>query len=680
MADTKDIQVFAGGKWNSLLSQKGYDGTGWRTAKGGTAVYRDGQWYRYYERVNLDVKVYIDNGTSIRMIVKSLPSQPFRTDGIYYLNKSVLTAALTFRMTMKLVDSEITAEPLIETFAGFRCDATAQTFTYAVPHDWKCSEVTNVSVEMEPDSFGIYAYRLGTVNVVTDGWHLNAYASVTPTGAGTASVSDSTPLYGSLVVFSATETNRNAWRFTRWSSGQKGISYSKKMYADFSDMAVFTDATKVIDISMIFYVNNSGQVCIEAKTLQFRDASQFATITMDISYDDVYGQNRVLKGYVFELTVNGQEYIRTVGGTQNAARVFGPQNMQIQPPSQWVVADILVETDNTEYRIDVISHNNNYGTASANPEYVHRNGSSVITATPKAGYRLQKWDKHTPADLQYTVSNVRADYSDGAWFEVRTYYMNAVVASGQAAMGTAKANPTTVSLNGSSTFTAIPNSGYKFVKWTFSDGTTSTVPTVSKTNITNDITGTAYFEAIVYYTATAQVAAGQSAMGTAVASPTRVEAGGSVWFTATPKSGYRFVRWNYQGETGYYTSPSITRSNIQKNIVAIATFEVDKTTINVVGGLGMEFDENGNPAYYRINIILSPDVSGSVNVGISGYVTFSDGDSEPINGEITEYGQSYFSTNIRYREDRYINGGSAVASVNDPRYEIGTTHFDFAER
>lgn len=680
MAETKDIQIFAGGKWNSLLNQKGYDGTGWRTAKGGTAIYRDGQWYRYYERINLDVKVYVDNGTTIRIVVKSLPSQPFRTNGIYYLDKSVLTASLTFRMTMNLVDSEVSAEPLIKTFTGFRCDATAQTFTYTVPNGWKCNTVTDVSVEIEPDSFGVYAYRLGTVNLTTDGWHVNVYVSVSPSGAGTAAASNSNPLYGTSVLIGAIETNRDMWRFTKWTSGQKAITYSKTVREDYRDMAVFTDATKVIDISMILYVNDNGQVCIEAKTLQNRDAYHFATITMDISYADIYGRPQKLTNYSFELTVNGQEYIRVVEGTSEADTVYGPENIEIQPPSQWVVADIQTELDNTLYRIDVISHNPTYGTVRAVPESVRRNGSSIITATPYAGYSFKWWDQHSPAELQYTVSNIRADYSDGAWFEVRTYYMTARVASGQEALGMAKANPTNVSLNGSSTFTATPAAECKFVKWMFSDNTTSTVPAVTKSNISNDIVGTAYFERIVYYTATAQVAAGQSAMGTAVASPTRVEAGGSAWFTATPKSGYRFVRWNFQGETGYYTTPSINKSNIQKNTIGIATFEADKTTINVIGGIGMDFDENGNPAYYRINVNFNPDVAGTVRVGISGYVTFSDGDVEPFNGEITEYDQYYISTTIRYREDRYINGGLMQAFVNAPGYEIGTVTFNPSER
>lgn len=106
----------------------------------------------------------------------------------------------------------------------------------------------------------------------------------------------------------------------------------------------------------------------------------------------------------------------------------------------------------------------------------------------------------------------------------------------------------------STTLTAMPNSGYKFVKW--SDGNTNATRTVTYSD--NDI---AAHETTVTYTATFErtgytltVTAGEG--GTVTGGGT-YNSGATVTITATPNSGYRFVKWS-DGNTNATRTITVT--------------------------------------------------------------------------------------------------------------------------
>lgn len=62
-------------------------------------------------------------------------------------------------------------------------------------------------------------------------------------------------------------------------------------------------------------------------------------------------------------------------------------------------------------------------------------------------------------------------------------------------MGTATVTPSSVQGGGTATWTASPQAGYKFVQWTFSDGTVSAQAATTKTGIAQNLSGTAHFAA-----------------------------------------------------------------------------------------------------------------------------------------------------------------------------------------
>ena len=111
------------------------------------------------------------------------------------------------------------------------------------------------------------------------------------------------------------------------------------------------------------------------------------------------------------------------------------------------------------------------------------------------------------------------------------------------------------------TLTATPKSGYRFVKW--SDGSTANPYTFKATK---NVTLTATFEKIPPTTYTITVTSANTTMGTVSGGGT-YEEGKTVTVTATPKSGYRFVKWSDGTTANPYTFKAT------KNVTLTARFE-----------------------------------------------------------------------------------------------------------
>lgn len=134
----------------------------------------------------------------------------------------------------------------------------------------------------------------------------------------------------------------------------------------------------------------------------------------------------------------------------------------------------------------------------------------------------------------------------------------------------------TYNVGSTATIKATPNSGYRFVKW--SDGNTSATRTITKTtsdiyaNVTN-LSYTAVFEKITY---TLTTAVSPEGAGTVTGGGT-YEHGKTATLTATPKTGYKFVKWS-DGNTSATRTVSVTG-----NATYTAIFEPKKINKNYVG-------------------------------------------------------------------------------------------------
>lgn len=127
----------------------------------------------------------------------------------------------------------------------------------------------------------------------------------------------------------------------------------------------------------------------------------------------------------------------------------------------------------------------------------------------------------------------------------------------------------TYNYNSTTTLTATPNEGYKFVKW--SDGNTSNPRTVT---VTANATYTAVFEKKTY-TVTASGGYGGSVSPTSQT----VQHGATVTVTATAGVGYKLSHWLVNGLDEGYTDITLTLT-IVENVTLDAVFVPYSHTVN----------------------------------------------------------------------------------------------------
>jgi hypothetical protein len=207
------------------------------------------------------------------------------------------------------------------------------------------------------------------------------------------------------------------------------------------------------------------------------------------------------------------------------------------------------------------------GTASQTVNYGE--SAETVTAVPSAGYRFVKWsDDKTTAER--TDTNVIAAISVTAEFEKLTFTVTYGSGTGGSISGT---TPQTVNYGESAeSVTAVPNTGYRFVKWSDDKMTAER----TDNNVTSAINVTAEFTKITL-TVTYGAGTGGSVSGT---TPQTVNYGeNAMAVTAVPDTGYRFVKWSDN-----LTTAERTDNNVIAAISVTAEFE--KLTFTVTYGSG----------------------------------------------------------------------------------------------
>ena len=196
MARATDLKVFAAGTSHSLIGQKMYASGAYRTLKGGTAVYQNGQWYVYDEPLNAQVSLAVASATQIDFTFQSLPSAPFRPEGLYLIHKNTLEVRLRFSGQMRFTDDsrdayQYTTDPL-------PCDGAKHSFsdtTSSTPgKELYQVDIYDVEVLFSSEGMDGWAYIQGDVPVETTPRRFTAYAAVSPIGSGYASATPSDPL------------------------------------------------------------------------------------------------------------------------------------------------------------------------------------------------------------------------------------------------------------------------------------------------------------------------------------------------------------------------------------------------------------------------------------------------------------------------------------------------------
>ena len=343
MADAKDIQTAVNGAFHSAIGQKAHDGTAWRTMKGGTHVRRGNQWDIYREAMNAQITLGLVSGTSVSIAFKSLPSAPFRPQGIYHANKQVMTVQVKLTGEIRFTDG--TSDAYIYTAGPFACDGQSHTVTdtASIPSGKTAYQITNVVADITLNGYGPLAYKPGTITVTSEPMRFTADAFTYPAGAGTAIATPSNPTYGQIVTFTAQDTVSGR-TFTKWrESGKTARAYSVQVFGNIRDTAEFADTSKTVNFRIRAYIDVDHHICVDAKTLQNR-IDQFVMVSFDIGYTDTSGMPQTLR-YEREVWLNGQIESHTFDQTASSLNAYTPPEVGILPES-YVLGSVEVTLDN----------------------------------------------------------------------------------------------------------------------------------------------------------------------------------------------------------------------------------------------------------------------------------------------------------------------------------------------
>ena len=359
--------------------------------------------------------------------------------------------------------------------------------------------------------------------------------------------------------------------------------------------------------------------------------STITTKSNNNNYGTVSGGGTYGEGIDVTLTATPKEGYHFVkwsdGNTDNPRIITVTEDISITAEFAINTYDVIISAENG---VVIGTGKYNYG------------AQATITATPNNGYRFVKWsDGNTDNPRTITVTE---DISLTAEFEKLPSKCYVSVQPNNPAMGmvmfTTGTNNAECEVGAIVAFVAITNSGYSFKGW--SDGVKDVFRTIV---VTQDTTIVAQFEApIVNYTLTLTT---DNTMGTVFGAGTYTQ-GTNVTIVATPKVGYRFVKWSDGNTNATRTitvnanmslsaefeaiptyTVTITTNTQMGSVSGGGTFEVGKTTtISAVANDGYKFKKwsDGNTANPR-TITVNQNISLEA-IFEALYVNWSPGDNE----------------------------------------------------
>jgi hypothetical protein len=214
----------------------------------------------------------------------------------------------------------------------------------------------------------------------------------------------------------------------------------------------------------------------------------------------------------------------------------------------------------------------------------HGANGSAVTAVPNTGYHFVKWSDDSTANPR-TDTNVTGPISVTASFAINQYTLSYTVGANGTISGT---SPQTVNHGSSgSAVTAVPNTGYHFVKW--SDDSTDNPRT--DTNVTGPISVTATFAINTYLVTPSAGAHGSLSPATAQT----VNYNETTAFTVNPDSGYHIL--SVAGCGGSLAGNTYTTGPITAACTVTASFEIDNFAPVITAPADQNADEGTLKAF-----------------------------------------------------------------------------------
>ena len=239
------------------------------------------------------------------------------------------------------------------------------------------------------------------------------------------------------------------------------------------------------------------------------------------------------------------------------------------------IATIQITGGGTQQYTINVSANPTIGGSVAGGGTYNQGQSCTVTATPNAGYTFTNWTENgnvvsTNRNYTFTVTGNRTLVAN---FQAQPQNYNITV-SANPSNGGSVAGGGTYQQGQSCTVTATANTGYAFTNWTENGTVVSTSANYTFT-VNANRTLVAHFTAQTYtITATANPTNG----GT-VAGGGSFNYGQSCTLTATPATGYNFVRWTKNGQQ-VSTNANYT-FNVTESAAFVAQFQLQSCAVFV---------------------------------------------------------------------------------------------------
>ncbi len=285
--------------------------------------------------------------------------------------------------------------------------------------------------------------------------------------------------------------------------------------------------------------------------------------------------------------------------------------------------------ENQKFKIDVSVNPEGSGSVAGAEEH-YENQTATVIATQNSGYRFVNWTENgnevsTNAEYTFTVTKARNLVAN---FKPNNYTITAGVSPENSGTVTGAG---TYDYGRSATLTATPAAGYRFVNWTEGGKEVSIDADYIFT-----VSGPRALTANFVKTHEISVEADPAAGGTVTGGDTYSE-NTSVTVTATPSSGYRFVKW--------------TEGGSQVSNEAAYTF-----TVSGARSLTAHFEKI--PAgTYSVTVIKEGQGSASASP-----------DHGPAGSKVTLSAEP--AEGYRFKEWQVVSGGVTIA--DDGTFTIGT--------
>ncbi len=341
--------------------------------------------------------------------------------------------------------------------------------------------------------------------------------------------------YAYLSYASLRATAAHGYHFSQWNDGDTTNPRAVRVRSDITYTAFFTANTYTLNV-----------------------------VSSDPTQGSVRGGGFFLYGTTTQVSATpaqGYKFFRWADGNSTNPRIVTIDD------NITLTAEFALDNG---FVINVSTANEEYGTVSGEGVYQYMS-TATITAIADTGYHFVRWsDGSTAVTRNITVTG---DSSFVAYFAIDVYTVK--VLTDNAAQGSVKGSGA-YEYSKPVTITAIPATGYHFVRWQDGD-TTNPRSFVAE----ESLTFTAFFAPNEY---AVSLLVNVDSMGTVSGSGTYVY-GATVSIAAIPRQGFRFVRWSNGSTDNPYRFALMcdtTFTAVFDTLPAAAIGDVDLSQISVI--------------------------------------------------------------------------------------------------